>query len=203
MRSILDLLYRGSGALAAFFLAAICGTVLLQVGANLIDKLAVWFGGVPPGLLVPSYAEFTGFFLASASFLALPYTLREGGHIRVSLLIQHLSGRPRRAIELWCLGSAAMLTAYFTWFLIALVFESLEFGDVSPGMVPVPLWIPQSGMALGLVVLTIALVDELVTVLRGGRPSYQGKGESLMAEVSEPEPGTSGGAPQGTPGGGG
>ncbi len=198
MRKFLDQLYRGSGALAALFLAAICATVLLQVGANLIDKVVVWFGGVPPGLLVPSYAEFTGFFLASASFLALPYTLREGGHIRVSLLIQHLSGRPRRAIELWCLGSAAMLTAYFTWFLIALVFESLKFGDVSPGMVPVPLWIPQSGMALGLVVLTIALFDELVTVLRGGRPSYQGKGESLMAEAPEPRT-----APQGTPGSGG
>jgi TRAP-type C4-dicarboxylate transport system permease small subunit len=188
LRPILDLLYRGSGALAALFLAAICGTVLLQVGANLIDKLVGWFGGVPPGLLVPSYAEFTGFFLASASFLALPYTLREGGHIRVSLLIQHLSGGPRRGIELWCLAMAAALTGYFTWFLIALVFDSFAFGDVSPGMVAVPLWIPQSGMALGLVILTIALIDELVIVLRGGRPSYQGKGESLMTEAAESDP---------------
>ncbi|MEE8189251.1 MAG: TRAP transporter small permease subunit, partial [Kiloniellales bacterium] len=108
MRGFLNLLYRGSGALAAMFLAAICGIVLLQVGANLIDKLVGWFGGEPPGLLVPSYAEFTGFFLASASFLALAYTLREGGHIRVSLLIQHLSGRRRRAIEIWCLALAGL-----------------------------------------------------------------------------------------------
>jgi TRAP-type C4-dicarboxylate transport system permease small subunit len=192
LRPILDLLYRGSGALAALFLVAICGTVLLQVGANLIDKLVGWFGGVPPGLLVPSYAEFTGFFLASASFLALPYTLREGGHIRVSLLIQHLAGGPRRGIELWCLAMAATLTGYFTWFLVALVFEALEFGDVSPGMVPVPLWIPQSGMALGLAVLLISLVDEFVIVLRGGRPSYQGKGEALLAETSEPGAGAGG-----------
>ena len=61
-------------------------------------------------------------------------------------------------------------------------------------MVPVPLWIPQSGMALGLVVLTISLVDEFVIVLRGGRPSYQGKGESLMAEAPEPGTGAGGGS---------
>ncbi len=54
MRPFLDLIYRGSCSLAALFLAAICGIVLLQVGANLIDKLVGWFGGVPPGLLVPS-----------------------------------------------------------------------------------------------------------------------------------------------------
>jgi len=193
LRPFLNLLYRSSGVLAATFLAAICGIVLLQVGANLIDKLAGWVGGEPLGLLVPSYAEFTGYFLASASFLALPYTFREGGHIRVSLLIQHVSGGPRRAIELWCLAASAALTGYFTWFLIALVLESFEFGDVSPGMVPVALWIPQSGMALGLVILTIALVDDFIVVLRGGQPSYQDKGESLMTEGAEAEPGAGGG----------
>ncbi|MFQ5774222.1 MAG: TRAP transporter small permease [Kiloniellaceae bacterium] len=186
MRKSLDLLYQGSGALAALFLVAICGVVLLQVGANLIDKVVGWAGGEPPGLLVPSYAEFTGFFLAASSFLALAYTLRAGGHIRVSLFIQNLSGRRRRGMELWCLLMAGLLCGYFTVFLIRLVLESLEFGDLSPGMVPVPLWIPQTAMALGLIVLTIALIDEFVRVLRGGRPSYEGKGEALLVAHETP-----------------
>ncbi len=50
--------------------------------------------------------------------------------------------------------------------------ESLEYGDVSPGMVPVALWIPQSAMALGLVILTISLLDSFVEALRGQVPAY-------------------------------
>ena len=110
--------------------------------------------------------------LAAASFLALAYTLRAGGHIRVSLVIQHLGPRARHAVELWCTAAGAGLAGYFAWYSVALVVDSIEFGDVSPGIVPVALWLPQSAMALGLVVLTISLVDNLVAVLMGDNSSY-------------------------------
>lgn len=182
MRRFLDLLYRGSGALAAFFVAAIAAVTLLQVGANFLNALTGWLTGQPGTLLVPSYAEFGGFFLAAASFLALAYTLRTGGHIRVSLVIQHLTSSRRRAVEVWCLGAAAALSAYFAYYTVSLALESLEFGDVSFGMVPVPLWIPQMVMALGLVILTVALVDDLVGVLAGRDPSYGLKGDTPLTE---------------------
>lgn len=173
MRAALELLYRASGALAAVLLAAICVIVLLQVGANLIDKIVGWTGGTPPGLLIPSYSEFAGFFLAAASFLALAYTLRSGDHIRVSLIIHNLPPRVRRGIELWCTAVGGSLTGYFTWYASWLVWDSLRFNDLSPGIVPVPLWIPQAPVAIGLAVLTVALADEFVRVLRGGSPTYE------------------------------
>jgi hypothetical protein len=49
-------------------------------------------------------------------------------------------------------------------------------------MVSVPLWLPQSPVALGLAILTLALADELVSVLRGAFPSWEGKGENLLGE---------------------
>ncbi len=172
MRKVLDTLYLGSGVLAGVFLVAIGTIVLLQVGANVIDALIRAVTGEPLGLLIPNYAEFAGFFLASSSFLALAYTFRAGGHIRVSMLIRKAQGNARRAVELWCTGSATALSAYFTYYTLNLVLESLEFGDVSVGMVPVKLWIPQLAMLAGLVVLTIALIDQFVIIARGGAPSY-------------------------------
>ncbi|WP_316979335.1 TRAP transporter small permease [Shumkonia mesophila] len=172
MRKILDHLYRGSGVVAAVFLAAICVVVLLQVGANVIDALASWLLGHSFGLVVPSYAEFAGFFLAGTSFLALAYTLRCGAHIRVSMIIQTLSTAQRRFVEIWCAGLGAVLSAYFAVYTVGLVVESIEFGDVSPGMVALPLWIPQVPMAIGLIVLTVALVDEFFEALAGREPSY-------------------------------
>ncbi|HEX7005593.1 MAG TPA: TRAP transporter small permease subunit [Alphaproteobacteria bacterium] len=182
LRRGLDLLYRGSGALGALFLVAICVVVLLQVGANVVDKLAEWLTGAPIGLVVPSYAEFAGFFLAASSFLALAYTLRHGGHVRVSLLVRRLAGGPRRAVELWCTGVAALLTGYFAYFAIRLAIEAWRFGDLSPGLVAVPIWIPQSSLALGLIILTVALVDEFETVRRGGEAAYMAAERQLEAQ---------------------
>jgi TRAP-type C4-dicarboxylate transport system permease small subunit len=178
IRKYLDSLYRFSGGLAAVFLAAICLIVILQVGANIIDSLFRTFTGEPLGLLIPSYSEFTGFFLVAASFLALAYSLRAGSHIRVALLIRGLSGKPRRYIELWCTGSGAIFCAYFSWHTLLMVIESYKFNDISYGMISVPIWIPQSGMAIGLIILTIALADEIVTILNGKTPAYeQGDGD--------------------------
>ncbi len=60
------------------------------------------------------------------------------------------------------------------------MYESLKFNDLSAGMIAVPIWIPQSAMFAGLVILTIALIDEFVDVLKGNAPSYTGKGENLL-----------------------
>lgn len=136
---------------------------MAQVTANAADALMQWATGRPIGVVVPSYAEFAGFFLAAASFLALPYALRTGAHIRVTSVLDRLGARARLAAEVWCSAAGAILSAYFTWYSVLLVFESLRYGDVSPGMLPVPLWIPQAAMSVGLVILTIAFVDRGVS----------------------------------------
>jgi TRAP-type C4-dicarboxylate transport system permease small subunit len=182
MRASLDWLYRASGALAALFLVAIAVIVLLQVGANLVDAVIKASGGEPYGLVIPSYAEIAGFFLAAASFFALAYTLRHRAHIRVELLLHRFGPRAQFVIEVWCAAVGAALSGYFAWYSFALVRESLEFGDVSPGIVPIALWVPQSAMALGLAVLTIALVDDLVVLLRGRAPSYAAAAQAAPSE---------------------
>lgn len=166
MRRALAAFYSGCGWLAGAFLLAIAAMVLAQVGGRLF------------GALVPLADEFGGFCLAATSFLALASTFRAGGHVRVSLLLQHLPPRARRLAELWCLGTAALLAGYFTYYLAEMVWESLVFGDVGQGIVPTPLWLPQIGMALGMAALALALVEALVEVARGAAPVYAQAEES-------------------------
>lgn len=122
------------------------------------------------GGTIPSYADFAGFMLACASFLALAHTLRMGGHIRVSLLTQKMRGRAALAAEVLCLVIAIGVTGAAGVYLVGLVQESLHYGDTSSGIVPIPLWIPQTGVAIGMGLLILALVDTLVETLRAGRP---------------------------------
>lgn len=182
MRSVLNFIYRAAGGLAALFIVAIVALVFAQVMLNLADKVWAALTGSGVGLTIPSYADFTGFFLAAASFLALAYALRAGGHIRVSLVTDRLPRRAHRALELAVVVIAAGMAGYASWYMGLLLLESIEFADRSSGMISVPLWIPQLPVVLGLGILTLALVDEFICMLRGAAPSWEGKGENLLSE---------------------
>ncbi len=67
----------------------------------------------------------------------------------------------------------ALIGACFAAFATKLVMDSYEFGDVSTGMMPIPLWIPQVSMALGALLLEIAVLEELVGIFRGHEPRYE------------------------------
>ena len=182
MRKFLDSLYLASGWTAAFFIGAICTLVVAQVCLNLIDRVSGLVTGTAIGLTIPSYADFTGFFLAAASFLALAHTLRQGAHIRVTLLISHLPEPIARVLEFWCILVAAAISIFFSWYTAILVKESYEFHDLSPGMIAIPLWIPQTAMLIGLIILSIALIDEFIGLLHGRPPSYHSKEQEVSGE---------------------
>jgi len=166
MRKILDFIYRASGFTAAMFIVVICLVVSAQVVLNLITKI---FGSAY-SMTIPSYADFAGFSLAAASFLALAYTLNAGGHIRVTLLLQTFSRTPRLISELFSLGLGATLSGYAAFYMIRLNYESFDYGDLSNGIIAIPLWIPQLATSLGLAILTIAFVDLFITTILAGKP---------------------------------
>ncbi|MDV7144099.1 TRAP transporter small permease [Tropicimonas sp. TH_r6] len=166
MRRVLDALYTAAGGLAALSILAICLLVSAQVGLNILARI----GGPSLSYTIPSYADFAGFALAAASFLAMAYTLRAGAHIRVNLLVSRLPPRGQWIAEILSLALGGAMVGYATWFSVLLLAESLHYGDTSPGIVAVPLWIPQTTMVVGLGLLTLALLDTLVESLRSGRP---------------------------------
>jgi TRAP-type C4-dicarboxylate transport system permease small subunit len=160
VRAALELLYRTSGRLAGFFLVAIAVLALAQIGGRLL------------GFAAHSFDEFAGYCMAASSFLGLAYTLRANEHIRMALFLHRTRGRTRRALEIACLAAGGLLVGFFAWYTCDMTWFSFATHDVSQGLVPVPLWIPQSGMALGLVILLVALLDDLLVALTGGVPSY-------------------------------
>jgi TRAP-type C4-dicarboxylate transport system permease small subunit len=160
MRRFLDLLYGVCGVLAGLSVVGILATVLFQVIARFID---VTFDAT----------EISGFLLAAAIFLGLAFTFNGGAHIRMTSLIHNATGARKRAIELYCTAVCAVSAAYFSWHTVEMVIDSYNFGDKSPGLMAVPFWIPQMPMAVGIIVLTIAFIDEFVAVLKGKEPSFK------------------------------
>jgi len=157
MRRFLDSLYNAAGYAAAFFMV---GTLLMVV-AGIVDRaLALSWRGTD---------MYAGYSMAACGFLALAHTLKRGEHIRVSLVLQAASGGMRRALEIWSLLAACVLSGALLFYSARLAYQSWDFHDISTGNDATPLWIPQIPMAVGALVLFIALLDELVLELRGKR----------------------------------
>lgn len=173
LRRGLDALYLGAGVAAGVFLIAI---LLLMLGLAL---------GRQVGVNIPAGDEFAAWSMAAMAFLGLAHTFKAGDMIRVGLLVDRLRGRTRRLAEIVALTIGVVFVGYFAWHATQFTWLSYQLGDRAQGVLPVPLWIPQLGYAGGLVLLAIAFLDELVLVLRGGKPSYERDPPATAEEAVE------------------
>lgn len=173
MRRLLDAVYAGALGAACLSMVTIALLVLIQILARVLDRVLVLIGTSPIGFSIPSLSDFGGFLFVAAATLALPATLRGGGHVRVSLLLNIGGPALRRALTVLVLVAALGLSVFAAWHSGAQALDSWRFNTVSFGMVRVPLWIPQGVMTLGFALLAVAVADELIAALRGKDTSYQ------------------------------
>ncbi|CAN7403422.1 TRAP transporter small permease [Acidovorax sp. LjRoot66] len=169
MRRLLDFLYDSAAALAALFMVGLLGMVLLSIVSRQLH------------FHVPGADAYAGYLMAAAGFLALAHTLKRGEHIRVTLLLNALKGKAKKAFEIWALAIACLLALLFAAYSCKLAWQSHEFHDISTSNDATPLWIPQIAMALGTVILAIAFIDELVLEILDRR-SQASPGEALRNE---------------------
>ena len=161
MRRFLDRLYTWSGVLAAL---CVFGIFLLMMASAL---------GREAGILVRGADDIVAWLCAAASFLALGHTFRHGELVRVGLWLDHLGPRWRRVLELFSLGLTALFVAYMLWAVSRFIYDSWQFDEVAQGLIRVPIWIPQTTFLAGVMIFFVAVLDELVLVIRNRKPAYQ------------------------------
>lgn len=148
-------------------MAAVSAQVLL----NVFDAAASMLGLRGLGIMIPSYATFSGYGLAFATFLALGPAIRNGAHIRVTLIQERLPRAVQRPLFVLIALAGTLVGVLMTWSLGGMAFESFEFGDMSSGLVAIPLWIPQSVLTFGCFTMTVACADLLFEFMFFGRSS--------------------------------
>lgn len=173
LRRTLDALYLAGGYLAAAFLFII------------FVLMVVMSGGRQFGLNVPAGDDFAAFSMAALAFLGLAHVFKSGEMIRVGFLIERIHGPARRMVEIFCLTIGFLFISYFAWSAFTFMRDSWRLHDMSSGVIAIPLWIPQLSMAFGLLLLAVAMLDELLIVLSGRRASYEKEPPKTKEELLE------------------
>lgn len=159
-RAIAHRLYLFCGYAAGAFLAAIAVATLWQIVARQMGQAV-------------EMTELSGFCLAASTFLALAYTFVNGGHVRVGIVPQLFSGGISRGFELWCCAVGILISGYAAYHMTLFTLETYRFGELSPGMMAIPLWIPQSAVAFGLAVMCIGIIEQAGLILSGRAADYE------------------------------
>ena len=160
MRRFLDRLYLISGAIGASFIALLCALMIAQ---SILREFGVRTGAVN---------DVVSWSCAAASFFAMAHAFKHGDFVRVTLLLEKLNASQRRIFEIVSLAIATVAVAYLAWWANKFTWDSFMFNEKAQGLLPIPIWIPQASFALGSILLLVAVIDELIIVLRGGKPSY-------------------------------
>ena len=155
MRIVAPIFYKTLLFLACVSMVAAFGTILLGI----IARLANWD--------IAGLDAYAGYSIAGALFLALPDTLRNGDHIRVTLVLGKLPAKVRGWFEAWCLAAGVGLTLFMAYYAANLAWVSHATHDISTGADATPLWIPQISMVLGCVGLAIAFAHAIVRRWQG------------------------------------
>ncbi len=146
----LNKLYKFSGYIAAIFLIFVAIFIIVGISSRIF------------GFYIRGLAEYSGYCMASASFFALAYTFVEGGHIRITLFLENLSGNKKWLIDFWCLGIASFFSGYLSFYFIKMLIISYKFQERSEGADEILIWIPQTSVAIGSTIFFISVLHQLI-----------------------------------------
>ena len=150
----LNKIYKFSGYIAATFLILVAVFILIGISSRIF------------GFYIRGLAEYSGYCMASASFFALAYTFVEGGHIRITLFLEKLSGIKKKIFEAWCLSVASFFAGYMAFYFIKMLTISYKFQERSEGADEILIWIPQTSVAIGSTIFFISVFHQLIIIIK-------------------------------------
>ncbi len=156
------------------FLVLICCVELAQV---IIRKIP-W---------IPSLQwaeEFCRFMWIWSVFLSLPYTIRKGNMLRVSILLDVMPHVMRKCVNIFVdvvITASMALCGYYSFGVVQHIMSS---GETSPAMLW-PMWIVYSFMIIGFVLGTVRGVQQIVLHIQHFNEKELTAIEQTMADAAE------------------
>ena len=146
----LNSFYRFSGYIASLFLILILVFIVTGITSRIF------------GFYIRGLTEYSGYSLATASFLALAYTFNENGHIRITLFLEKAKGGLLRFLTIWSLAISTFFSGFLAFYFIKMWLVSIQLEERSQGADEILLWIPQTGVAIGAIIFFVCIMHNFL-----------------------------------------
>lgn len=109
--------------------------------------------------------EFSAYMLVALSYLGLAYTWKQGGHVRINLLVNRLPARVSSWIRLIGLIGIFIFLMGLSQAGYKMIIYALKINLRSPTWLIVPLFWPQLTVFIGFILLTLLLVVQIARTI--------------------------------------
>ncbi len=154
MLRLIDGLGRIAGYAAALMIVGIAALVLAEILCRNVFNISLTFAW-----------DYSAYMMAGAIFCGAAFTLRTGGHVRVSLLTHNVPPKLAFVIDFMATLFATAISAYAAWALILFAWQSFTSGRTSSTIDATPLVYPQGLIALGATLLALQFAARLVRLI--------------------------------------
>lgn len=138
-----------------------CGVLIVYMAGHILLEI---------GLRAFSHStyvldEFVGYAIATMTFMGLGYALERGALIQVSLLTDRLPERFHYLIDLVVSGASGAVFTWLAWYWSLNVTRSYKRGVTSDSLADTPLWIPESLVLVGMILLCLTLLARILSLI--------------------------------------
>ncbi|MDX2145266.1 MAG: TRAP transporter small permease [Rhodospirillaceae bacterium] len=153
--NLVDGLCDAAGWLAAAMMALLFVLGLVEMALRSLADISLSFA-----------VEYSGYLLILSLFLGSGWTLRQGGHIRVSLLSERLGPNARHGLDIMATLVGLAVAVFISFALLRFGWGTWTRGTLSYFSSATPLGYPQLLLALGPTILVLAFSARLIRLLR-------------------------------------
>jgi TRAP-type transport system small permease protein len=169
---LIDRLSSAGGVISGICILLMSGLILLEIVLRSLTGASI--------LICEEYAAY---LLVAFGSMALAYTFKSEGHIRVDLILSKLSPRKREIVDLLCTAAGFVVFTYMVFQAWGQVHGSYLSGETSMYYSKTPLWVPQASIFVGTVLMALQLLSTMATLFR--RLSKGGRGRAAEGDPSQ------------------
>jgi TRAP-type C4-dicarboxylate transport system permease small subunit len=104
-------------------------------------------------------------------FIGAAYTLKTGGHIRITVATERFSQKVQAPLDLFVSFVSVVVGTYMSWYFWKMVIHDYRSMATDLSALSMPLWIPKSVMAAGFSLLVLQFVADIIGSLRKTKSS--------------------------------
>lgn len=133
---------------------------------GVIGFIVTW-GVISRYFFIPSYwvEPYSIYLFVASSFLGASYAMKKGEHVSVDILTSAFPPTVRKVVDLFTSIIALIFFIYLTWRSMLMVSHSYQNGTKDLSILEIHLWIPQSFVPLGSLLLCLSLIWHMINVL--------------------------------------
>lgn len=146
--AVIEALSKAGGYISGLFMILIVLLIVVEIVARTVFNASTLISD-----------EYSAYFFVAVVMSGLAFSMKEGAHIRISIVRSRLSQQGQRILDLVVLLIALILSCFALYHAILMTYDVWDLGMTADSISETPIFIPQLVIPVGLLLFILQLAS--------------------------------------------